>query len=236
MTSLAVRTMRDEQMDDPALDPDVYDKVLADLSLINRLTLAARPTIHFLARAVGDTRRFRLLDVGFGQGDMLRTIARWAQARGIAADLVGVDLNAKSLASARAATPADMNIDFRVGDYRDQPEPFDFIVSSLVAHHMDEVELVAFIAHMEARAQRGWLVNDLHRHGFAHAGYPLLARLARVHRIVREDGTLSIARSFRPDEWRMILAKAGVPQGAARIVGRFPFRLCVERRCAPYRR
>jgi hypothetical protein len=57
----------------------------------------------------------------------------------------------------------------------------------------------------------------------------LLARTLRAHRIVREDGQLSIARSFRPDEWRAILTAAGLPEGAARIVRRFPFRLCVER-------
>lgn len=229
MTGLAVRAVRDEQMDDPALDPAVYDQVLADLSRINRLTLAARPTLGFLQRAVGASRSFRLLDVGFGQGDMLRTIALWARRRGIEADLVGVDLNAKSLSSARTATPVDLAIAYRVGDYRDVAGPFDFIISSLVAHHMDDAELTAFVTHMEARASRGWFVNDLHRHAFAHAGYPLLARLAAVHRIVREDGTLSIARSFRPGEWSAFLAEAGVPQGAARVVRRFPFRLCVER-------
>jgi hypothetical protein len=82
---------------------------------------------------------------------------------------------------------------------------------------------------MEADALMGWLVCDLHRHGFAHWGFPILARLMLVHRIVREDGTLSIARSFRPAEWRELLAGAGIPPGAARIVRRFPFRLCVER-------
>ncbi len=227
--TLAVRSLQDEQMDDAALDPAIYDIVLADLSLINRLTLAARPTIDFCARAVGKSKRFRLLDVGFGQGDMLRSIARWARSRGVVADLVGVDLNAKSAASARTATPADVAIDYRTGDYRDVPGPFDLIVSSLVAHHMTPAQLVAFVAHMEAHSTKGWFVNDLHRHGFAHAGYPLLARAARVHRIVREDGTLSIARSFRPAEWRPILQEAGIPAGAAKVVRRFPFRLCVER-------
>lgn len=231
--SLASRSLQDEQMDDAALPPDIYDAVLADLSRINRLTLAARPTIEFLARATRGTKRFRLLDVGFGQGDMLRSIARWAKPRGIAAELVGVDLNPKSAAVARVATPADLAIEYRTGDYRDVPGPFDLIVSSLVAHHMTRSELVAFVAHMEATAMRGWFVNDLHRHGFAYTGYPLLARLARVHRIVREDGALSIARSFRPSEWEPILADAGVPVGAARVRRRFPFRLCVERQCAP---
>jgi len=228
--SLAVRARADEQMDDPRLDPAAYDVVLRDLSRVNRWTFAARPTLAFLARAIGAERRFSLLDVGFGQGDMLRTIALWAERRKLTANLVGVDLNPKSEAAARAATPVELGIRYETGDYRDVRGPFDFIVSSLVAHHMTDIELIDFIRFMEANAQRGWMINDLHRHRLAHLGYPILARLIGVHRIVREDGTLSIARSFRPPEWRTILFDAGVPAGAARIVRRFPFRLCVERR------
>jgi SAM-dependent methyltransferase len=229
MTSLATRADAQEQMDDPALDPAVYDEVLADLARVNRWTLAARPTLGFLERALKGKRSFRLLDVGFGDGDMLRVIAAWAARRGITAELVGVDLNPRSEPKARAATPAALGIDYRTGDYRDVPGEFDLIVSSLVAHHMAPDELGAFIRYMEARAARGWMINDLHRHRLAHLGYPLLARMLRVHRIVREDGTLSIARSFRPAEWRAILDEAGVPPAAARIFRSFPFRLCVER-------
>jgi hypothetical protein len=82
---------------------------------------------------------------------------------------------------------------------------------------------------MEGEARRGWLVNDLHRHHFAYAAYPLLCRMMGWHRIVREDGQLSIARSFLPADWRAILMQAGINPGAARVVRRFPFRLCVER-------
>jgi 2-polyprenyl-3-methyl-5-hydroxy-6-metoxy-1,4-benzoquinol methylase len=225
--SLAVRAQAEEQMDDPALAPDVYARVLGDLSRVNRWTLAQRPTLAFLDRAVGKEKRLRLLDVGFGHGDMLRAIARWARRRGVAAELVGVDLNDKSLAAAEAATPAQMPIAYRIGDYAEMEGPFDVIVSSLVAHHMSEEELVRFLRYMDGHATRGWMVNDLHRHRLAHLGYPLLARMLGVHRIVREDGRLSIARSFRPADWRRILEQAGVE--GARIVRRFPFRLCVER-------
>jgi hypothetical protein len=80
---------------------------------------------------------------------------------------------------------------------------------------------------MEERTDRGWIINDLHRHRFAYSGYPLLASMLRVHPIVRADGHLSIARAFRPRDWEEILQQAGVSE--ARIVRRFPFRLCVER-------
>jgi 2-polyprenyl-3-methyl-5-hydroxy-6-metoxy-1,4-benzoquinol methylase len=229
MADLRVRSRQDEQMDAADLDPAIYAQVLHDLARVNRWTFTAWPTIAFLNRAIGSATRFRLLDVGFGDGDILRVVARWARRRGIDAQLVGVDLNENSLAAARSATPDDMAIDYRAGDYRDQPEPFDFIISSQVAHHMTDGQLSTFLHHMEAQARMGWLVCDLHRHGFAHWGYPLLARLLRVHRIVREDGQLSIARSFRPDDWRALLPQAGLSIDDVRIVRRFAFRLCVER-------
>ena len=227
--TLQTRIRREEQMDDPGLDPAVYDRVLRDLGRVNGWTMAARPTLGFISRASRGMVAFRLLDVGFGHGDMLRRIARWARRRGIAVDLVGVDLNPKSEAAAREVTPLSMPIDYRTGDYRGVPGPFDFVISSLVAHHMTDEQLDAFIRFMEKNATHGWLINDLHRHTLSYYGFPWVARLIGAHRIVREDGQLSIARAFRPPEWREILARAGLPEGTARIVRRFPFRLCVER-------
>ena len=214
-------------MDDPALPPEVYERVLADLGRVNGWTFAARPTLSFLGRGTRGMRRFRLLDVGFGEGGMLRLVGRWARRAGMEAELTGVDLNPKSAAVARAITPPELGIEWRTGDYRDLGR-FDFVISSLVAHHMSADELRTFLRWMEANTDSGWLVNDLHRHRFAYAGYPLLARLLRVHRIVREDGQLSIARAFRPGEWPAALGEAGVAD-VARVKRFFPFRLCVER-------
>jgi 2-polyprenyl-3-methyl-5-hydroxy-6-metoxy-1,4-benzoquinol methylase len=226
--SLAIRAQAEERMDDPALDAATYAAVLRDLARVNRLTMAARPTLNFLGSALGSRRTLRLLDVGFGDGDMLRRIARWAEARGIAAEVVGIDLNPRSAAIARADTPDDLPIEYRTGDYADLAGGgWDCIVSSLVAHHMTHAQLIAFLRFMEAEARIGWFVNDLHRHGFAHAGFPLLATLMRWHEIVRADGTLSIARSYRPSEWPPILAEAG--STGAQVSRIFPFRLCVSR-------
>ena len=230
MKLLAERAIAEEQMDAPDLPPEVYRSVLAGLAQVNMLTMAARPTLGFLDRVLAGRQRFRLLDVGFGHGDMLRRIARWARRRGVEAELVGIDCNPNSAAVARAATDPALGIDFRTGDYRALGgEDFDLIVSSLVAHHMSRVELVEFLRFMDREARLGWFVNDLHRHTFAYLGFPLLARVMGWHRIVREDGQLSIARAFRPAEWKVLLEEAGNADAA--VVRRFPFRLCVERRC-----
>ena len=231
MTSLAARAEAEELMDAPDLDPAVLAAVLKDLAQVNRVTLAARPTLAFLARALKGQRSVRLLDVGFGDGDMLRLIARWAARRGIAAELVGVDLNPASLPAAAARTAPGLPIRYVAGDYQALAgEGWDVVISSLVAHHMTRDQLLHFLHFMEREARLGWIVNDLHRTRFAYQGWPLLAALMRWHPIVRHDGRLSIARSYRPAEWPPLLAEAGVRD--ARVVRRFPFRLCVERICA----
>lgn len=231
-TSLRAPIEAEEEMDAAELAPARYAKVLNDLSRINGLTLAARPTLAFLhrvrARRVG-AKPWRILDVGFGSGDMLARIARWGDRCGVALDLVGVDLNPKSapIADARLRGRARLI----TGDYRDLAgQGWDIILSSLVTHHMSGAERTAFLRFMEAEAARGWLVNDLHRQRLPFAGYPLLAALALVDPIVRRDGQLSVGRSFRRAEWQAMLADA-LPDsaGTARIFRSFPYRLCVER-------
>lgn len=225
---LADRRDADELMDDPALAAETYHAVLADLAKVNRVTLAYRPTLAFLARATRGMKRIRVLDVGFGDGDMLRQIARWAALRGIEAELVGIDLNPRSMAAAESVPSPGAPIRYLSGDYADLAgDGFDLVISSLVAHHMTEPQLRSFLRFMEHEAAKGWFVNDLHRHGFAYSGWPVLAGAMGWHPIVRIDGHISIARSFRPAEWHGLLASEGLTQ--ARVQRWFPFRLCVER-------
>jgi 2-polyprenyl-3-methyl-5-hydroxy-6-metoxy-1,4-benzoquinol methylase len=227
---LATRAIAEELMDADDLDAATYAAVVHDLARVNTLTMARRPTLEFLGQVGrrGEKRTLRILDVGFGDGDMLRAIARWARNRGQPVELVGIDLNPRSAPAAQEATPADLAIDYRTGDYADLAgQKWDVVLSSLVAHHMAHEQLVGFLRFMDDQSARGWFVNDLHRHGFAYFGFPLLATLMRWHRIVRHDGQLSIARSYRSDEWRPILAEAGIK--GATVYRIFPFRLCVAK-------
>jgi SAM-dependent methyltransferase len=230
--SLTTPIIAEEEMDAVELAPGRYATVLADLSRINALTLAARPTLGFLervrTRGIGD-RPWRILDVGFGAGDMLARIARWGDRRGVALDLVGVDLNPKSAAVAEARLGGRAR--FVTGDYQDLAgEGWDIILSSLVTHHMTPDQRGEFLRFMDVQAARGWLVNDLHRQRLPFMGFPLLAALAWADPIVRRDGQLSVGRSFRRGEWEAMLAEA-LPDGMAqcRVFRSFPYRLCVER-------
>jgi SAM-dependent methyltransferase len=231
MPDFASRSTTPELMDAEGIAYEDFRACLNDLAVVNTVTLARPPTIAWLKRATRGMSRFTLLDVGYGQGDMLRTILTWSRRNGIEADLIGVDLNPWSEAAAREATPGTDPIAYHTADvFAFEPErPVDFVVSSIFTHHLPDDALVRFVAWMEERAGRGWFVNDLHRLAFPYYGFALLARLARWHRFVRHDGPVSIARSFRPEDWERAVVGAGLPVDAVEIRRVFPFRLCVGR-------
>jgi SAM-dependent methyltransferase len=231
---LCRRSAELELLDLEDADPGTIEACLRDLERINRWTGAYRVTLRWLdqlrleARAKG---AITVLDAGSGGGDMLRRIAAWARVRGLEVELIGVDLNPHATAAAVAATSDDAPIRYLAADVFDLPRDLaiDVVVSALFAHHLDDVRLVHFLRWMEQRTRLGWLINDLHRHRVpwlvAHHG----ARLLRLHRLVRHDAPLSVARAFDRRDWLRLLEAADLAPPAARVVWRFPFRFAVGR-------
>jgi SAM-dependent methyltransferase len=211
-----------------------FEAGLVDLGKVNRTTFAYRPTFAWLdriARARASSEPLRIVDCGSGYGDMLRKIDGWARRRGIPVELTGIDLNPWSRAAAVKATDPSQRITWITTDLFDyKPDkPIDILLSSQFTHHLTDDQVVGFLGWMEATAQVGWFVNDLHRLPFPYYGFRLLAWLARWHRFVRSDGPISITRAFVPADWHRLLARAGIPAGAATVARVFPFRLCVGR-------
>jgi 2-polyprenyl-3-methyl-5-hydroxy-6-metoxy-1,4-benzoquinol methylase len=228
---LSIRSTLPEAMDSEAVDDAVYQRCLSDLASVNRVTFTHRPTLRWLARATKNLppgTRFSLLDVAYGQGDLLRAIARWARRQGFQVQLSGIDLNPRSAVAARAVTPLGTAIDYQTGNvFAHIPaDPPDFIVSSQFTHHLSDEEVVQFLVWLEKNSIRGWHVADLHRHAFSYYGFRILAALMGWHRIVSSDGTISIARGFRREEWDALLRKAGLEAG---ISWHIAFRFCVSR-------
>ena len=232
MTGFRQRSPQLEWMDTEDVSAADFAACLADLAAVNSVTLARPPTLAFMrrvARGLGPGERLSVLDAGFGEGDMLRRIHRWGTRRGLRMDLSGVDLNPWSAAAAEAATPRAMGIRYVTGDLFDLPPgETDVVVSSLFTHHLTDAQVVDFLLWMEARARRGWFVNDLHRHPVAFHGFRLLSAAAGWHRFVRHDGPISVARSFRRRDWDALLRRAGL-EGAATVRWHLPFRFCVSR-------
>src|SRR5437899_859330 len=98
-----------ERLDQPELMDEVsdygaYSTLIRGLSRIDRYVLAHRPTFRFLSRVVAslpnDFRPLHIVDVGCGDGDLLRRIARWARRRRRRVLLTGVDLNPLAIQAA----------------------------------------------------------------------------------------------------------------------------------------
>ena len=219
-------------MDTEVISAADFAECLADLATVNSVTVARPPTIAFMRRVSRGMKagaQLSVLDVGFGEGDMLRRVYRWGVRRGLRMELSGVDLNPWSATAARAATPAAMDIRFITSDLFDLPwGETDVVISSLFTHHLTDAQVVEFLVWMERRARRGWFVNDLHRHPIAFHGFRLLSGVAGWHRFVQHDGPISVARSFRRRDWEALLRRAGLA-GRATVRWHVPFRLCISR-------
>jgi 2-polyprenyl-3-methyl-5-hydroxy-6-metoxy-1,4-benzoquinol methylase len=205
---------------------------LRSLEQVNRWLLGYRPTLAWLERLQRGLRDpVHIVDVGSGGGDLLRQIAGWAQRRGIAAQLTGIDLNPYAARAAAESTPKELGIAWVTGDaleYRPK-KPVDIVVSSLMAHHLEDEEIIAQLRWMEATAQAGWFINDLERSERTSRMFGWLAAIAGWHRFVRHDGPVSFRRAFREEDWVRLLATAEVPREAVTVEHWRPGRLCVGR-------
>jgi SAM-dependent methyltransferase len=220
-------------MDQPCSFDDLRD-CLRDISRVNRLTGAYRPTLHWLdyfyAGLPLQQDPIHIVDVGCGYGDMLRRVARWAADRNLPVILTGIDLNPDAVRAAREATIPG-SITFLSGNAFDFDPPggIDLVISSLLTHHLEDYEIVDFLAWMESVTRFGWFINDLHRQAFPYHAFRLMSRFTSWHPFVKNDGPVSILRSFRPADWRHLLKSAAIPLEEVRITEYRPARLCVAR-------
>ncbi len=226
------RSTQSELMDTEDVGFALFHECLQQLETVNILSLAYRPTLHWLGqmlRAEAPAATVSVLDVGSGGGDMLRRIEKWMRRRKLNADLTGVDLNPLSKQSAEHVTPADMQIRYETSNIFsfDPSRQFDFIISCNFTHHLSEPELIRFIQWMDGHATRGWFINDLHRHWLPYYFIRTVFNALPFNRMMRSDGPISITRAFRAAEWRRILDDAGIPAARRSIQWFFPFRYVV---------
>jgi 2-polyprenyl-3-methyl-5-hydroxy-6-metoxy-1,4-benzoquinol methylase len=220
-----------ELMDGDCSYEDFRD-CLRSLEKVNRWLLGYRPTLAWLERlSHGSRDPVHIVDVGSGGGDLLRQIAGWARRRGLAVRLTGIDLNPYAACAAAESTPKELGIEWVTGDalmYRPE-KPVDIVVSSLMAHHLEDEEIIALLRWTEATAQVGWFINDLERSEWSCRMFGRLGRMVGWHRYVRHDGPVSFRRAFWEEDWVRLLAAAEVPQEAVTVEQWRPGRLCVGR-------
>ena len=229
MVDLGRRSPALELMDTEHVSFAEFDECLRHIAAINRISLAYRPTLRWLDDVVAGKPKnalLTILDVGSGQGDMLRRVAEWAKRRGVAVRLSGVDLNPWSAIAAQAATPPELPIRFETGNvFAWRPgEHVDVVISSLFTHHLPDDALVAFLRWMSTVASEGWFVNDLHRHPLPYHTVRLAARMLPVNRMVKHDAPLSVARAFTRADWLEAISRAGLDPASVSVGWWFPFR------------
>jgi SAM-dependent methyltransferase len=229
------RSQLDERMDAPCSREEMR-ACLRDLAWTNRWTMAYRPQMHWL-NSLADklpslSEPIRILDVACGYGDGLRRIEQWARKRGIAVELIGLELNSDATVIAAEATPASSGIRWVTADVFAYlpPHPVQLVISSLFTHHLSEDNIVRFLQWMEQHAKVGWFINDLSRAAIPYYYFQVFSKLARLHSFVQHDGPISIARSFVPEDWQRMCAVAGLQDQDIDIELFTPARLCVSRR------
>ncbi len=225
------RSLELERLDRGDYTPQEYEGCLVELRRVNRwlgdASALRRTTLKEIER--DGAQEFSLLDVGAGSGELLRVVARWARARGSTARLVGVELNSRSARSILEESGEFGEINAVRADALRLPfedNAFDYAVCSLFTHHFRDDAVVAVLGEMRRVARRRVYVIDLHRHALAYFLYTTAGRLLLHSPLVREDGALSILRSFLPEELRRLGERAGL--SGAKVERRFPYRLVLS--------
>jgi len=160
---------------------------------------------------------------------LLRETAIFARRRRIKARLVGLELNERAASTIKKASEGYPEISSVRADALALPfenDSFDYVISSLFAHHLTDGQIVAALAEMDRVAASGVILIDLHRHPLAYLSYKAFCTLFRISRLVREDGSLSILKGFHEAELKGLARRAGLPE--PEVLRRFPFRLVLR--------
>ena len=225
------RSLKLERIDTGDYTPEEYDRFLKEISFINRFVGDFRAVKKTLLREIEKEKSndFSVLDVGAGSGEILREIAKFARRKKKIAKLFGLELNARSADAILKESKNFAEIKSIQANALGLPfadNAFDYAVSSLFTHHLTDENIIETLREMKRVTRRKIFVIDLHRHKGAYFLYKIFCAAFQISPLVREDGSLSILRSFKPDELEILARKAGLKSFTVRRI--FPFRLVLE--------
>src|SRR5450631_3108517 len=216
------RVSTQEILDSDACPPVEVETSLRDLCRINRWFGGIATTRRLIERVASTTgqKRFAVLEVAAGFGEVSKIAGRQLAHKGITLDVTDLDRVRTHLLRGNRAVVADaLALPFQDGS-------FDLVSCSLFAHHLEPAELVRF-AHEALRVSRcAVLINDLVRHplhvALVYAGFPLMRSY-----VSRVDGLASVRRAYVPDEMRQILSAGTETAARVEISRHFLFRMGV---------
>ena len=221
-----------EHLDKGDYTPEEYEGCIVELQKVNQWLGDASALRNSLLKDVEaeGLRTFSVLDVGAGSGELMRVAAGWARETGRDARLVGLEMNARSakaiLDESREWKIASVRADAFKLPFADRQ--FEYVICSLFTHHFRDPQVVALLREMSRVARRKIFVIDLHRDAVAYFFYTTVARLFLHNRLIREDGALSILRSFKTEELENLGQQAELRD--VTVEKHFPSRLVLSAR------
>jgi 2-polyprenyl-3-methyl-5-hydroxy-6-metoxy-1,4-benzoquinol methylase len=231
MSNLASRDLQPELMDDPALDHQQHLRALRGLARVHALTgTTARlwKPIRALIESM-ETDELTIMDVGCGDGVLLRQLSMRAQRMGCRLRLIGCDFSSRAIElCGQAEQSTKIPIELHQIDVTRDPLPrgADVIINSLFLHHFTESEVVSILEQFATHAGRLVLIEDLLRSQLGYVlcwiGVHLLTRSPVVH----TDGLLSVRAAFALSEIRPLLDRAGMAN--AKLYRHWPERFMIE--------
>lgn len=225
------RSTKPERIDTGDYTTEEYDRFLYDIRLVNRFAGDNRALRKTLLREIEreDIKKFSVLDVGAGSGELLRAIAKFSRKQDRTANLYGLELNKRSAESILQESKDFDEIRAIRSDALRLPfadNSFDYAISSLFTHHLSDTQIIQTLLEMNRVASRKIFVIDLHRHPLAYGFYKAFCVAFRISRLVREDGSLSILKSFNPEELKGLAERAEMENIS--VTRHFPFRLVLS--------
>lgn len=213
MPDFSVRSILPEIMDQPGVSVADTRQALREIEVVNKRLGGYSTVLNALNKLKLPDRSLTIMDVGCGGGDMLRTIAKWAEAKNRKVNLIGVDWNPVMTSFATERSQAFSNITYITISVFD-PELMqlnaDITTCSLFCHHFEEEQLITLIKRMYALASIAVIINDLNRNWLAYYAIKILTRLFSKTYMVKYDAPLSVARAFKRKELQQLLAKADI--------------------------
>lgn len=200
------RTEAVEIMDDFSLEGEELREALDKIASINQLLGGNKLTlqgIEQLLRETSVTKRITILDVGCGNGDMLRMLSDYANKNNLKFELIGVDANAFTIEHARLLSREYTTISYLCEDIFSKvftEVKYDILLCTLTLHHFKNEDIESILDIFYKQATLGIVINDLHRSTLAYRLFQLVCWVFRLNRMSREDGLTSILRGFKKKE------------------------------------
>ena len=226
MIDLSHRQREAEWMDAPDVEPAQLARGLRFIRAVNAMLGYTRATLKHLARfsrtwKPGET--IRIVDFATGSADIPLAIVRWADRQRFDVRVVGVDLHAFTARQARRLTRHEPRISVVRGDVLELPfdeSSFDYAITNMFLHHLDDDDVVRVLRNMDRLARRGIIAADLLRNRRAYGWISLFTLLANP--LLRHDARVSVAQAFTREEICRLRDRAGI--GFARFYRHFGHR------------